>query len=1567
MKTYLKPFLRVFVSSCLLLFSNITQAYLYQGINYWIFPDAMSACTSFNPISPVSGIEEYPPYGAACYYESGGSNFVRMSPERYGLFDDANYGDSERCVVGNPIDLVTGNKRQKEPLIRLEAPHLIEFNLYFNSRRLEKWRHSYSRSLKVSTVQPTRYHFDVVDGLNPYALPVSSGGFGFDSTRRVFFGQVMVPVSERPVTYSTPQSACEGGWGAQSLKYHYSWISGSVAEYVAGQCLIKDSNNRLRMTLSVYSLYTGHSMFGGQRSSGISHLLFTRGNGSEVYFKLDSVTNEWINQMHSGEQAETVYAADGTTVTGYRLYTNEDEIEDYDKQGRLDAIVFPDGYVQTLSYDPDTGLLQRVQNPTGEYIDFHYETFGDINQFHRIDYVTDHTGRVWSFRYFDTGSLAFVDHPDLTVRQYHYEDLDFPFNLTGITDERDVRYANWDYDANGRAISSSHGPAENIDRVDIERPTAHSRKITATRISSVTGLPTHRVTTYGTHSGGGRPLVAQVSGPGCSSCSSGDSSYDYDAQTGYLMSRTEHGRQTEYGDYDANSNPGYIIEAVGTADERRKDYTYDPRFHSKVATITEPSVFAGASKVTSYAYDSSGNMESVSTTGFRPDGTAISRTSTMQYLGPYHQITQRNGPRTDVNDIISFTYYPDTVAQGNNRARLSQISGPDGTPIRSNINYTTTSKILNESRANNLYISYSYYPGNDRLHEMNEQDTISGLFRITRWTYLPTGEVESITQGAGSIDATSLTLDYDDARRLTRITDGLGHYIEYILDSEGNVEQENYHDASGNLKKTLTQTFDLYNRLNDFSQLNEAVDADYNPDGTLDRSTDGKGVVTDHGYDSLLRLTSMTRDLGGTDSTTANALTQYGYDAQDHLTSVTDANGGQTLYVYDDLGNLLSQTSPDTGTTGFTHDEAGNIASKTDAKGQLFSYAYDGYNRLTLIDAPGSIDDVQLTYDTCPQGYGRLCQVQRHNSMLVYHYNGFGERTGLDHGLVTWEGYNRADAHVGYSYDSAGRIKTISYPSGAIVTYSYDAAGQVVSVDLEQHGSITRLADNAYYQPFGPLGGQIYGNGLNALGIYDTAYRPGIIGTPASYVNIGSYDNNGNITTLSTSMGMQSYSYDDHNRLDTSSGSFGAFDYAYDLVGNKASQSIDGATEAFSYEPNSNRMNAANAPVVLDANGNTTGLRGMTLGYTADNRLKSVNTGVAFEYDGLGQRASKKSTAPGAAGAAGWYQTAVFLYGQNGQLLAELGPSGKVIKEYIYMNAQPLAMLVHKPDSGENFLHGDMDGDGSISVEDYLVWYINLFNVGDVSGDVTGDGILTTDDTNVVVNCALVQGSCEAASYASTLYYIHNDHLGTPKMLTDTSGTPVWRSVARPFGKATVNDDVDGDGERVTFNLRQPGQYYDRETGRYITSDPIGLAGGINIYAYVENNPLNYVDPLGLSPFGPKPGLTPLIRPHSTFYPKPSPIPKPNGVPQPRINESPQAYKNRLDQWVKDRNSNLKSETRQPSSNSLGNKTKEKVDGFAKLLKKFMESLKDGDFGAMPPILPYPDLPADHPLNKPQC
>ncbi len=110
------------------------------------------------------------------------------------------------------------------------------------------------------------------------------------------------------------------------------------------------------------------------------------------------------------------------------------------------------------------------------------------------------------------------------------------------------------------------------------------------------------------------------------------------------------------------------------------------------------------------------------------------------------------------------------------------------------------------------------------------------------------------------------------------------------------------------------------------------------------------------------------------------------------------------------------------------------------------------------------------------------------------------------------------------------------------------------------------------------------------------------------------------------------------------------------------------------------------------------------------------------------------------------------------------------------------------------------------------------------------------------------------------LYFFINDHLGTPIIITDEFGDVVWQGDYRPFGQV----DITANG--FVNNFRFPGQchdgetglhynyhrYYDPRTGRYMRTDPIGLVGGINVYGYVGNNPVNWTDPMGLEAFGPE-------------------------------------------------------------------------------------------------------------------
>ncbi|MEF8712696.1 MAG: Ig-like domain-containing protein [Accumulibacter sp.] len=113
-----------------------------------------------------------------------------------------------------------------------------------------------------------------------------------------------------------------------------------------------------------------------------------------------------------------------------------------------------------------------------------------------------------------------------------------------------------------------------------------------------------------------------------------------------------------------------------------------------------------------------------------------------------------------------------------------------------------------------------------------------------------------------------------------------------------------------------------------------------------------------------------------------------------------------------------------------------------------------------------------------------------------------------------------------------------------------------------------------------------------------------------------------------------------------------------------------------------------------------------------------------------------------------------------------------------------------------------------------------------------------------------------------TILYLHGDHLGTPRVATNEANVVVWRNLptGEPFGMALPEEDPDGDGRATVINLRFPGQYFDRETGlhynyfrdydpgvgRYVQSDSIGLAGGLNPYAYVDGNPISFSDPNGL-------------------------------------------------------------------------------------------------------------------------
>ncbi len=288
------------------------------------------------------------------------------------------------------------------------------------------------------------------------------------------------------------------------------------------------------------------------------------------------------------------------------------------------------------------------------------------------------------------------------------------------------------------------------------------------------------------------------------------------------------------------------------------------------------------------------------------------------------------------------------------------------------------------------------------------------------------------------------------------------------------------------------------------------------------------------------------------------------------------------------------------------------------------------------------------------------------------------------------------------------------------------------------------------------------------------------------------YDSNGNILTRSVpDSGATTYSYDALDRLTREQGPAVTQSFGYDGGGNRTS---DG-TGSYVYAPSSNRLTGRpQGPVTLDAAGHTTAQAGFAYTWDGAGRLKTVRLSgtllATYHYDAGHRRTRKETTAAAPQGAA----TVLYAYDTNDHLLAETDASGP-IRSYLWRDDVPVAQIEHRP--------------------------------------------------------------------SRHVLYLETDHLNTPRGARNEAGVLVWRWEADAFGSSLPDQDPDGDGQATTVNLRYPGQYFDPESGlhynvaryydptsgRYLSPDPIGLAGGVNTYAYVEGNPLRYVDPLGLLPW----------------------------------------------------------------------------------------------------------------------
>ncbi|WP_238151315.1 RHS repeat-associated core domain-containing protein [Xanthomonas campestris] len=1141
---------------------------------------------------------------------------------------------------------------------------------------------------------------------------------------------------------------------------------------------------------------------------------------TRTYHSLASVNSDGFGDgwSHSHQLRLTAEGSNITVVNGagfQQLFRQDDSAFAAEDSSGDRIIPFEAGWrlmrrdaIQTFNV---IGQLSRTDKQTGEWLSYLYDvqgklvsikgpqqrslelTYGSGANASLIASVRVGNQVLASYAYTALRQIKTVTYPDAKTRIYHYEDKAFPGYLTGVTAEDGRRFSWFVYDAQGRVASSRHH--EGAGGITL------TYSPSGTTVVDALGKQTFFEIVLDANSSAKVSVVKDPAGSESSTFVAEPSEFK-----GRLAATVDKmGVLSSHSYARVQSKGGVELqhlmqEAVGTTQARAITH------RSALASNRLMRVDSGNQSVR-YEYNTRLQLTNVSESDVV---TSQSRSFNYVYCEPSDAVAgsgcpligllkSADGPRADIEDRTTYNYYPvdDAGCQAGagtclyRKGDLRQTINAAG-QIRENLSYDSAGRVLSVVDENGVLLGYTYHP-RGWLTSTTVHGATSAQNRVTTFEYWPTGLVRRITQPDGSY----ATFVYDQAQRLTDVTDTLGNTLHYVLDKAGNRLEEQTKDAQGALKRSLSR---IYNQL---GQLETQADAAANPtdyaydaNGNLRLVTDAFGRSTLQEHDPLGRLARTLQDVDG-----IKAETNVGYDTQDRPLQVKDPKRLDTRYTYNGLGDILKLTSPDTGVTSYTYDSAGNRATQTDARGVISTYGYDALNRVLSISYPTAAFNVSYTYDVtqsvCASGetftVGRLAKLQDGSGTTQYCYNRFGE---VVRKVQTVNGKTLA---VRYDYTTGGRLRSMVYPDGTAVDYVRNAQGQTTEVGVTAPGgSRQRLLSGATYYPFGPSAGWTYGNGRKLARTYDQDYRPqSIQDTRAGGLEIGfGFDSVGDLIAL-TPAGNPTpdlrLDYDALGRLTAlKDGTTETVidGYSYDATGNRLSAKVGAATQAYTYPTTNHRLSAvAGVARTYDKMGNTLTIGGKAREYLYDTtgRMTQVKRAGAavmnYRYNGRGEQVRRYL------GTTNTYT----LYDEAGHWLGDYDTNGAPKQQAIWLDDLPVGLLAN----------------------------------------------------------------------GGQLHYIEPDHLGSPRVVVDAARDVAvwsWSLKGEAFGNTAPNQDPDGDGTAMVFDMRFPGQRfdaasgfnqnyfrdYDAATGRYGQSDPIGLRGGISSYLYSLGTPIRLYDPSGL-------------------------------------------------------------------------------------------------------------------------
>jgi RHS repeat-associated protein len=1001
----------------------------------------------------------------------------------------------------------------------------------------------------------------------------------------------------------------------------------------------------------------------------------------------------------------------------------------FDSDGSL--ISRSDLHGNTVTYGYTSGKVTSIAGSGGREISLTW-TSG------RVTSVADSASRSVTYTYDSPGNLKSVEAADGNVWQYTY---DSSHRMLTQTSPGGGTTANV-YNTVGQVLSQ----ADPIGRVTTFAYSAFTTAVTH---------PDGSITTYVFDEGQPESVTAATG-----TTLAATVSYSYDSE-GNLASTTDPLGHVTASTFDADGN------ALTTTDplDRTTTRTFDDL--RNITSIEEP-----LGHTTQMTYNSKGDLTSLtspeghtSTWIVNPDGTIATHTDARNKTSfTTYDTAGRPLCTTDPDNREACVEYDDrgfvvtstdpagaaTTYTHDAVGRVLTATDPEHAETTTTYDEDGNPLTVEDAEGNVTTLTYDLA---DQL--VTKENPIGG---VTSYTYSPRGEVASVTNPNGDVSTTS----YDASNRVSAVTDGESRTTTFVYDLTGRL-----------LTTTLPSTSVTTNSYDDAGQLVTTTNAlgnvtlyDYDDGAQLVATTDPLNRITASSYTEDGLLDTVTYPDGSTEA--------HDYNANGQETSFVNADGAESTYTYSGSGLLASKTEPGGLDTQYTYDAAGRLDEITTPDGHTSSRTYDDAGHLLSLNYPGADDDVDFTYDDL----GQRLTMDDATGVTTYAYTDNGQLASVENG---------AGRAIGYTYDSAGLLTTLSYPGGHDVEYTYNDAGQMTSVTGWASGT------TGYgYTADGYLQTRVDPNGVTETRTYDAAGHLLDIVDVTSAATLARYsygfDDAGQLASTTSTDALhagvvENWGYDPRGQLTSTSptttydatpaGQLTATPSGDSLQYNPAGQLIEmsnattGVVTSYEYDGNGARTETTtDNPTAPDTT--------MTFGYSEGGALNAVTSGItniSYGIDGDGLRQSRTENSV----------TRESLWDVGGAMPLLLGDEA-----HTYVYGAGIAPILQLDAAGTpEYLYGD--NIGSIRVE----------------ASSEGDLVSTTD----------------------------YDEFGRVITHVGTSDMP-----AVGYSGAWTDDSTN----LIYLRARD----YDPRSSQFIEVDPI-VSTTRQAYAYVSNNPLNAVDPTG--------------------------------------------------------------------------------------------------------------------------